>query len=71
MSELTEWIKYELYPSLFEVIPQALPEHNFRKVSGDWNSKTSTKTVTKTSQEGTKPNETRATFIVNEDTLVN
>ena len=31
--------------------------------------KTSTKTVTKTSQEGTKPNETRATFIVNEDTL--
>jgi len=27
--------------------------------------------VTKTSQIGTKPNETRATFIVNEDTLEN
>ena len=37
MSELTDWINYELYPSLFDVIPQALPEHNFRKVSGDWN----------------------------------
>jgi len=40
MSELTDWINCELYPSLFEVIPQALPEHSFRKVSGDWNSKT-------------------------------
>jgi DNA primase catalytic core len=40
MSELTDWINYELYPSLFEAIPKALPEHNFRKVSGDWNSKT-------------------------------
>jgi len=27
--------------------------------------------ITKTSQIGTKPNETRATFIVNEDTLEN
>jgi hypothetical protein len=40
MSELTDWINYELYPSLFEAIPKALPEHNFRKVSGDWRSKT-------------------------------
>jgi DNA primase catalytic core len=40
MSELTDWINYELYPSLFDVIPQTLPEHNFRKVSGDWISKT-------------------------------
>lgn len=30
---------------------------------------TSTREVTKTSQEGTKENETRATFIVNEDLL--
>ena len=31
--------------------------------------KTSTKVITKTSQIGTKENETRATFIVREDTL--
>jgi len=31
--------------------------------------KTSTKEITKTSQEGTKENETRATFIVEEDLL--
>jgi hypothetical protein len=31
--------------------------------------KTQTKTIEKSSQEGTKANETRATFIVNEDTL--
>ena len=31
--------------------------------------KTQTKVITKTSQEGTKENETRATFIVNEDLL--
>ena len=31
--------------------------------------KTQTKTITKSSQEGTKENETRATFIVNEDLL--
>lgn len=31
--------------------------------------KTSTREITKTSQEGTKENETRATFIVNEDIL--
>ncbi|MCZ8162911.1 MAG: hypothetical protein O9275_19770 [Microcystis sp. LE19-196.1B] len=30
---------------------------------------TSTKEITKSSQEGTKENETRATFIVKEDTL--
>ena len=30
---------------------------------------TQTKEITKTSQEGTKENETRATFIVNEDLL--
>jgi hypothetical protein len=31
--------------------------------------KTQTKTIEKSSQEGTKANETRATFIVNEDAL--
>lgn len=31
--------------------------------------KTSTRQITKSSQEGTKENETRATFIVREDTL--
>jgi hypothetical protein len=31
--------------------------------------KTSTREITKSSQEGTKENETRATFIVNEDLL--
>jgi len=32
---------------------------------------TTKREITKTSQIGTKPNETRATFIVNEDTLEN
>jgi hypothetical protein len=31
--------------------------------------KTSTKVITKSSQEGTKENETRATFIINEELL--
>lgn len=31
--------------------------------------RTQTKTIERSSQEGTKPNETRATFIVNEETL--
>lgn len=38
--EITDWIKYELYPSLFEVIDTALPEHNFKRYSGGWRSKT-------------------------------
>ena len=40
MSNITDWIKYELYPSLFEVIDVALPEHKFIKHAGDWRSKT-------------------------------
>jgi len=36
MTDLTEWIKYELYPALFEAIPQALPELNFQRWSGGW-----------------------------------
>lgn len=38
--EITDWIKYELYPNLFEVIDIALPEHNFKRYSGGWRSKT-------------------------------
>jgi DNA primase catalytic core len=40
MSNITEWIKYELYPTLFESIDIALPEHEFKKYSGGWRSKT-------------------------------
>ena len=40
MSSITDWIKYELYPNLFEVIDTALPEHNFKRYSGGWRSKT-------------------------------
>jgi DNA primase catalytic core len=40
MSNITDWIKYELYPSLFESIDTALPEHNFKRYSGGWRSKT-------------------------------
>jgi len=40
MSNITEWIKYELYPTLFESIDTALPEHNFKRYSGGWRSKT-------------------------------
>jgi len=45
----------------------ALPESKKRSKAG--RPKTSTKEITKSSQEGTKENETRATFIVNEDLL--
>lgn len=38
--EITDWIKYELYPTLFESIDTALPEHNFKHYSGGWRSKT-------------------------------
>ena len=40
MSNITDWIKYELYPSLFEVIDKALPEHQFKRYTGGWSSKT-------------------------------
>lgn len=40
MSNITDWIKYELYPSLFEVIDTALPEHEFKRYAGSWISKT-------------------------------
>jgi DNA primase catalytic core len=38
--EITDWIKYELYPTLFQSIDTALPEHNFKRYSGGWRSKT-------------------------------
>ena len=38
--EITDWIKYELYPTLFQSIDTALPEHNFKQYSGGWRSKT-------------------------------
>ncbi len=38
--EITDWIKYELYPTLFEHIDTALPEHNFKRYSGGWRSNT-------------------------------
>ena len=38
--EITDWIKYELYPTLYESIDIALPEHNFKSYSGGWRSKT-------------------------------
>lgn len=38
--EITDWIKYELYPTLFQSIDIALPEHNFKSYSGGWRSKT-------------------------------
>ena len=40
MTNITDWIKYELYPTLFQSIDTALPEHNFKRYSGGWRSKT-------------------------------
>lgn len=42
MSNLTDWINYTLYPSLFERIdsPLLFPEHNFKRYSGGWRSNT-------------------------------
>jgi len=40
MNNLSEWIKEELYPSLFNNIEEAFPEHNFKQYSGGWRSQT-------------------------------
>jgi DNA primase len=40
MSNLTDFIKYELYPALFERIDIALPEHKFTRYRGGWRSPT-------------------------------
>lgn len=36
MSNITEWIKYELYPSLYDHIDQALPEFQFKRKGENW-----------------------------------
>jgi DNA primase catalytic core len=36
MSNITDWIRYELYPTLYENIDTALPEFNFKKFRGGW-----------------------------------
>ena len=36
MSNITDWIRYELYPTLYENIDTALPEFNFKKSRGGW-----------------------------------
>jgi DNA primase catalytic core len=38
--EITDWIKNELYPTLYQSIDAALPEHSFKRYSGGWRSKT-------------------------------
>ena len=40
MSNITDWIKTELYPTLYESIDTALPEHDFKKHGKGWRSKT-------------------------------
>ena len=40
MSIITDWINSELYPSLFESIDRALPEHNFTRDRSGWRSNT-------------------------------
>jgi len=40
MSNITDWIKYELYPSLYNSIDVALPEHSFKRYAEGWRSKT-------------------------------
>ena len=36
MSSITDWIKYELYPTLFERVDTALPEFSFRRRGRNW-----------------------------------
>lgn len=38
MSNMSDWLKYELYPSLYESIDTALPEFSFNRFSGGWRS---------------------------------
>ena len=40
MSNISDWIKYELYPSVFENIDRAFREHDFERFSGGWRSQT-------------------------------
>ena len=49
MSNLNSWIQEELYPSLFEVIPGAFPEFEFKRTGKGWQSTNKTKV---TGEEG-------------------
>ena len=40
MSNITEWLKYELYPTLFDRIDTVFTEHQFKSYAGGWRSKT-------------------------------
>jgi len=40
MNNITEWLKIELYPTLFNSIDVAFPEHNFKPHYGGWRSNT-------------------------------
>ena len=40
MSIITDWINFELYPSFFESIDRAFPEHNFTRDRSGWRSNT-------------------------------
>ena len=39
-SQITDFIKYELYPALYSCIDRAFPEHSFRPYPNEWRSKT-------------------------------
>jgi DNA primase catalytic core len=38
--EITDWIKYELYPSIYKSIDTIFAEHEFKEYAGGWRSKT-------------------------------
>ena len=40
MNTLTDFIKYDLYPVMFGLIPSIFPEHDFKQYRGNWQSKT-------------------------------
>ena len=40
VKDITAWIKEELYPTLFDRIPEALPEHSWTQDRRGWRSKT-------------------------------
>jgi DNA primase catalytic core len=40
MSNIGDWLNYEVYPSLFERVETAFPEHNFKRYRNSWRSKT-------------------------------
>ena len=40
VKEITAWIREELYPALYDRIPEAFPEHSFRSYAHGWRSKT-------------------------------